>query len=643
MSLNRQLWIAIVLLMVVIFCATFMIHGLASSRYLQQQITLKNHDDASALALSLSQQSPDSTMLEIQLSTLLDQGTYQRVSLVAPDGEVLFERRRQVSDGSTPGWIPRLFPVDAEPGRAEVSDGWTQVGTLSLESAEHFAYEELWESAKRTFAALLIATLLAGALGSAVLRRITRPLQAVVTQADNLSERRFTHLAEPYTTEFAQVTRAMNRVTDRVREMLDQSAERLTQERGQTDIDETTGLLLQGPLVDRLKAYLDSEDASSSGSLVLFRLERLAVANQLHGREAVDQTLRVVGQRLQAICTGHSGWVAGRVSGADLALIAPLDQDPNALAHQVLAAAKDALDHCGLGDTLSVPTSCSGFAHGDDPEHLLKELDAALLASLQTPQQPVTRAQDTLGRGLALDEESAIWRQRLDSALAEQTLDLTLYPVVSPSASLLHNEAMLRLDTSEEPLRAASILPWAYRLGLIPDIDRAVISRALSIIAQRQAPVCINLTLGALREADFLPWLRGKLQAQGDASKLLSVDISEASAFFDQQGFRQLRTCFAQFQVSVGLDHVGFRIEDVGLLSELGVDYLKVDGLFIKGIGENLAKRSLLQTYVAIAGTLGVDCIAEGVASAEDLEAVFACGARGATGPAVSVRGNHEA
>jgi len=59
MSLYKQLWIAIALLMLVVFGITFVINGASSSRYLEQQLSLKNNDDANALALSLSQDELD--------------------------------------------------------------------------------------------------------------------------------------------------------------------------------------------------------------------------------------------------------------------------------------------------------------------------------------------------------------------------------------------------------------------------------------------------------------------------------------------------------------------------------------------------------------------------------------------------------
>ncbi len=113
MSLYRQIWIAAAILMLGIFGITFAINATTSSHYLEQQLTLKNNDDANALALSLSQQALDDTVLELQLAAKLDQGAYDYIRLTAPDGAVLFDRGSDIAPSNTQAvaWMEALFPL----------------------------------------------------------------------------------------------------------------------------------------------------------------------------------------------------------------------------------------------------------------------------------------------------------------------------------------------------------------------------------------------------------------------------------------------------------------------------------------------------------------------------------------------------
>lgn len=643
MSLNRQLWIAIITLMVVILGATFFINGTTSSRYLQEQLTLKNSDDATALAVSLSQQGLDITALEVQLAAQLDMGTYQALSLQSPDGSMLFERERKLDVQVAPGWYQRLFPINPEPGRAQVSSGWNQLGTLTLRSADDFAYRELWASAKRTFMALLLATIVAGALGSFLLRRITKPLGDVVSQANAISERRFMTIAEPSTAEFAQVTRALNRMTERVQQMLESSAQRLAVERDSRELDAVTGLLARDAFMERFDAHLTDDSAAASGSLVMLRIERLATANQEHGRAAIDEALQAISQRLQNLCSESNDWLLARLGGADLVLLAPVDQDPEVLGASVQATIRNTLNEMGLQDSLSVPTACSEYAFGDQRSDLLTELDAALLASLQAPSQPVTSAQKCERRRRSRRTETVAWRARTEAALLgqslEQCLDLATFPVVAADQELIHDEAMVRLRDGATEYPAAVLLPWAYRLGLVSRLDRAVITRALTEIATRVTKLSVNLTLEAVREPEFLPWLSEQLTQSGASAHRLDFEVTEAAFLGNREAFGELFDCAKQHGVGIGLDHVGLRLEAIGQLGDTGVDFLKIDKLFVHDIDTNGGKQSLVQTYATLAQTLGIQCIVEGVRNERELQAALQAGATGATGVGVRLTG----
>ena len=76
---------------------------------------------------------------------------------------------------------------------------------------------------------------------------------------------------------------------------------------------------------------------------------------------------------------------------------------------------------------------------------------------------------------------------------------------------------------------------------------------------------------------------------------------------------------------------------DIGKLGELGVDYIKVDSLFVRDMHTNRGNAALVRTYANIAQSLGLSCIAEGVRDEQELAAVFEAGATGASGPGVAL------
>ncbi len=92
MSLFKQLWLAIILLLTLVFGGSFVVSSLSAKSYLQQQLYMKNLDNATALALSLTQQEADPVLLELTLSAQFDTGHYQLVELVGPEGNLIVRR-----------------------------------------------------------------------------------------------------------------------------------------------------------------------------------------------------------------------------------------------------------------------------------------------------------------------------------------------------------------------------------------------------------------------------------------------------------------------------------------------------------------------------------------------------------------------
>ena len=637
MSLYRQLWIGIALLMLVVFSVTFLINGASSSRYLAQQLTIKNADDATALALSLSQQSLDEVGLELQLSAQFDLGSYERLELVGPDGTAVFSRSRSSTEEPAPGWLKSLFPIESSSGSAEITDGFRRLGTLTLKSHDDFAYDELWTLGKRTFLALLIAVLLAGALGTALLRVVLTPLTGVVAQATALSERRFEQQPVPPTREFAVVTEAMNTLTARLEAMLSSDAKRLAEILDREDHDSITGLLAREAFMRRLHALLEREGEDSEGSIALVRVGGLATLNQEFGRAAIDEALAQIGRSLGAWTEGDETIVCGRVNGSDFICLAPRIDDAEGIGAQLRKRIASVFDRSEIPVSEGFSASCSPYGHQDTFSDLLRRLDQTMAMDSGDVQAPVPVAIVPDKPELSLKDRSEQWSRRLDEAMQTETLHLELYPVLTREGDLFHREGMLRLEEGGERFTGAAILPWAHRLGRTGDIDRSVVRIALALCRDSQDPVCISLSARALGDPPFQTWLSDELAAAGNDARRLHVEIEESAAFDHVAGFEGIRQALHEVGALLGIEHMGYRIADLGLIASLGADYLKVDSQFVRDIDGNTPRQALLSTYASIARQMGIACVAEGVRSAQERQAAIDCGVSGVSGPGVTL------
>src|SRR6188508_3858766 len=188
MSLIKQLWIGIIVLLLMVLSGNFVISTITAKTYLQEQLRLKNIDNANTLALSISQMpDKDPVTLELLITAQFDAGHYEYIIFQDADKRPIvarnFEENKQAPH-NVPQWFAEHVTFDAPPGIAQVQDGWQQAGTLIVKSHSRFALEALWRNTRDLLDWFICATLLNGLIGSFILKYISRPLDLVVEQAE---------------------------------------------------------------------------------------------------------------------------------------------------------------------------------------------------------------------------------------------------------------------------------------------------------------------------------------------------------------------------------------------------------------------------------------------------------------------------
>jgi predicted signal transduction protein with EAL and GGDEF domain len=634
MSLFRQLWLAVIASTVIAFAGSFVVSMLTARHYLEEQLAIKNSDNASALALSMSQLDKDPVTVELQVAAVFDSGQYASVRLIDPNGKAMVEKDSPPVAGNVPKWFVDLFPITSQPGHAQVSTGWNQFGTIELVSHSHFAYQELWRGALRLLAWFAIGGGVMGLLGMQLLRRIKRPLDAVVGQAQAISERRFIGIPVPSTPELKSLAGAMNAMVDRLKAMFAEEAARLEQVRREANLDSLTGLSNRSFFMNQLASALSDDDAIPSGSLIMLRLADLAGINRRAGRETADELLRRVGVVLGEQARGRLNAVAARLNGADFALLLPGVHDPAAQAEKLLHALND-LAAAGLIDGERIGHLASGsYLHGHSVANLLSRLDAALAAAENQSGLAWCRAESHDDQRTT---SNADWKRLLDGAIQTQRLRLIDFPVAGNAGQLLHLECPLRLQAAEdgEWLAAGSFMPMASRLQMTTELDLAAARLALERIAAGAPAVAVNLSGESILDAAFRARLYAQIASRKDLAPRLWLEVSEIGAFQHFDEFHAFCDALRPLGCRLGIEHFGRQFSEVGRLHGIGLDYLKVDGSFIRAIDTQTGNQAFLKGLCSIAHNIGLTVIAEGVQTPEELAILPELGFDGATGPAV--------
>lgn len=637
MSLFRQLMLAVALTTLLSFMGSAVVSLLSSRHYLEQQLTLKNQDNASALALLITQQSKDPVTIELYVAALFDSGHYELIQVLDPNGKPIVERMTPPDSGDAPRWFTRLLPITPPPGHAQISDGWKQFGTITLRSQSKFAYGELWRGATKMSGWLLLAGVISGWIAAMVLRRLREPLARVVEQAKAICERRFATIEEPKVPELKQLAFAMNTMVGRLKAMFEEEAARLEAVRREVNYDAVSGFANRTFFLSQLSEVLKSEDYAHTGSFVMVRIIDLAAINQRLGRQDADRFLKLFAKSIETVAAGHPGYHVGRLNGVDFAVALPGLDDAEEVATQMLQAiAKDTFHLSDNGAQL-VRVGYTHYEQGVAPGALLGQVDGALAeAEASGENRPFRAAAGDVKRPAT----SVQWAEQLGRAIQSGWLKLVGLPVVGfGEKKLLHQESPLRMRFLEEGewVSAGQFLPMATRLQMTAELDFAATHLAFTQLASQTTPVdlAVNLSGESLQSDDFRKKMRDLMKANAGLCRYLWLEISETSVFANMEAFKLFRQDLMPFNCHIGIEHFGREFSRIGMLHDLGLHYLKVDGSFINDIDSQSGNQAFLEGLCQIAHNIGLLVIAEGVKRPEELAKLPELGFDGATGPAI--------
>lgn len=642
MSLFRQLWLAVILVTLTSFVGSFAVSMHSTRSHLEQQLHRKNVDSANSLALSISQLSKDPTTIGLQITALFDSGQYETISITSPDGNVVAERVQNRIDNTVPAWFIDLFPIHVEAGRAQISDSWMQFGVVKVVSRTHLAHQALWEQTETLIIWFLIGGALSGLIGMLILHGIKRPLAAMVGQAEAITERRFLTISEPRIPELRSIAHATNDLVRRLHNRLIEETSRLEALHKQIHHDPVTGLANRDYFMSHLHGILPGEetapgDPQSGGILLIIRLNDLAEINRKLGHTGTNNLLCQVGSLMENVASETPDRMAARLNGSDFVLIIPNIDNAGQFANQLtleltaLSPQTDGeiADFCHIG--------AIRYQHGDKPDKLLANADTALATAERQGINAwhVITAQS--GNSLMPAANIGDWRHILNDALNEDRFKLLLHPVVDRAGAQLHQEAVIRLQAQRDGdwLAASDFIAIAARLNLTGPVDLNVIRHALEPLQSQAGELAVNLSIETITDWGFRNKLAQLLRQYPQLCRRLWLEVPEYGAFREFEAFRDFCRTFKELGCRIGIEHFGHHFGEFQKLTDLGLDYLKIDASFVRGINQKKNNQKFLRGLCGLAHSIGIIVIAVAVQNEAEQKTLIKLGFDGVTGPGV--------
>lgn len=635
MTLSRQLVIVGIALFLLMFVGTFIVSVNNTRNYIAAQLESHAQDTATSLGLSLSppMQANDVLTMTSMVDAIFDRGYYREVTVVAFDGKPIVKRVLPVRIEGVPEWFVDLIHLQTPEGKALVMVGWQQAARVSVWSNPGIAYAKLWRTTVGTFWWFLGSAIAVMGLGLVALRLVLKPLKAVEDQAIAICNREFpVQTRLPWARELRSVVEAMNKMTVKVKDMLEEAVRASERLRSQAYMDPVTGLANRHYFDTHLQHLLRAPDEFAAGALLLVELDDFKRYNEQRGYMEGDQLMRSVGAELGKICASFQCFIA-RLGGADFAiLISNVSADEaERVGGQVSSALRRVYEQ-GLTEAEKVGHIGVALFHGQESvAEFLSEADMALRAA-QAKGPNAWHLFDKKDLKHADIHEASYWAERLHKVISDRQIILYFQPVKScRDGSVLHQEVLLRIQ--EEPdgrlLNAGVFIPMAQKLGLSVELDKLVISHLKEVVdagGEDGFRLAVNLSPSTVGEPGFIDWLCVELEHSPSLASRLIIELSERGAVERLDVVRRLAEKVGALSVKVSLDHFGRGFVPFGYLSNLRIDYLKIDGSYIHGIDQNMENQFFVQTLVKIAHGLDIQIVAESVETRQEWETLQSLG-----------------
>jgi diguanylate cyclase (GGDEF)-like protein len=385
------------------------------------------------------------------------------------------------------------------------------------------------------------------------------------------------------------------------------------------DHDPLTGLLNRRRFRSELDQYVSfTARYGGRGAVMVIDIDGLKEINDRYGHQTGDTLIRRVSEILRERVRATD--LVARLSGDEFAVLMPQTDTAGAL--QLGEDLRNQVaEGLPLNAEISTATISVGIAMFGSQDNAGAE--AVLVAADQAMYQAKAEGRNRIMLFHAPEEsERAVRSQttsaRIRDALTQNRLRLATQPIRSlASGGIERYELLLRMTgDSGELLPAASFIEAAERSGMVQELDRWVVARALEMIAEREragAPVSLHMNISGASVTDLsvLEFIERRLDEGGADPARCTFEITQTARVEDFETAAGFADRLTEFGCEVAIDDYGAGFGPFAYLKKVPFDVIKIDGTFVREMARNDADQLVVKAIVQIARGLGKQTIAE--------------------------------
>ncbi len=403
--------------------------------------------------------------------------------------------------------------------------------------------------------------------------------------------------------------------------------------------DGLTGLAKRELFIDRLeKAFCTATRKENIMAVMFLDLDRFKRINDTLGHHIGDLLLKEVATRICECvrCEDSVGRMlveetavcASRLGGDEFVLLLtdlPRPEIAAKIAERIIESFNKSFDLDGHEVTVTSSIGISLFPHdGDDAETLMKNADTAMYEAKKKGRNNVQFYREELN---SLSAERLALEHDLRGALEQDQFILHYQPQIDTQAGkIIGVEALVRWQhPSRGLLFPDSFIGIAEDSGLMAPMTKWVLheacrqNKAWQDDGLPEIKVAVNLSGHQFVQQNPEGMIAESLQATGLSANFLSVELTESTLMENKEGTVKVLNAIKKLGVSIAIDDFGTGYSSLAYLKNFPIDTLKIDRTFVRDIFTDPDDASITQAIIALAHTLRLDVVAEGVETEEQL------------------------
>jgi diguanylate cyclase (GGDEF)-like protein/PAS domain S-box-containing protein len=407
--------------------------------------------------------------------------------------------------------------------------------------------------------------------------------------------------------------------------------------------DGLTGLLNRTAFERQIEAAIDDTREGREHVLCYLDLDQFKIVNDTCGHVAGDEVLIQIAQLLKSQVRDSD--VVARLGGDEFGVI--LRSCDLLRAQAVADKLRDAIrTHRFVWETHAFECgACIGMAAINDPAQTLTDLlsavDVACYAAKDEGRDRI-HVFEPDDAELSRRRGEMHWVARIRSALDEDRFVLYAQPIqcLRTSGAARHYEVLIRmLDEQGELVPPIDFIPAAERYNLMGAIDRWVIESTLRILSRQSCPttqLAINLSGQSMGDTELVDFIVSTIDTTGVDPARLCFEITETAAVSNLHQATRMIADLKSAGCRFALDDFGAGLSSFAYLKNLPVDYLKIDGSFVRDIRSDPIHRAMVESINQIGHVMGLMTIAEFVEDFPTLQILREIGVDNAQGYAIA-------